>query len=141
MADATPRGQTPSIMNLFARPQSAGTLAAPPKTQPKHPTTFSEYLRDVGDVVHTGAVRAAPSDENSDFYTVSLTQEALRPGTVYADPYGHVLILVHRVAEVNSKPVVFLAVGAEPDGSVTRNRLWRRKLLFSQDPALSSPGV
>jgi hypothetical protein len=140
IADATPPGQTPAILNLFARPQSAEPPAAPPKMQPKHPTTFSEYLRDVGDVVHTGAVRAAVSDENTDFYTVSLTQEALRPGTVYADPYGHVLMLVHRVPEVNGKPGVFLAVDAEPDGSITRKRFWRGNFLFAQDPVLGSPG-
>ena len=31
--------------------------ASPPPPKPKRPTNFSEYLRDVGDVVHTGAVR------------------------------------------------------------------------------------
>jgi hypothetical protein len=144
VADATPPGQTPAILNLFGRPQSGETpappLAVPPKAQPKRPTTFSEYLRDVGDVVHTGAVRVAASDENTDFYTVSLTQEALRPGTVYADPYGHVLMLVHRVPEMNGKPGVFLAVDAEPDGSITRKRFWRGNFLFVHDPALGSPG-
>jgi hypothetical protein len=143
IAEATPLGQTPAILRLFAQPQSAETpapLAAPPKAQPKRPTTFSEYLRDVGDVVHTGAVRVAASDENTDFYTVSLTQEALRPGTVYADPYGHVLMLVHRVPELNGKPGVFLAVDAEPDGSITRKRFWRGNFLFVHDPALGSPG-
>jgi hypothetical protein len=143
IAEATPSGQTPGILRLFAQPQSAETPAppaAPPKAQPKRPTTFSEYLRDVGDVVHTGAVRVAASDENTDFYTVSLTQEALRPGTVYADPYGHVLMLVHRVPEMNGKPGVFLAVDAEPDGSITRKRFWRGNFLFVHDPALGSPG-
>jgi hypothetical protein len=143
IAEATPLGQTSAILRLFAQPQSAETPAlpaAPPKAQPKRPTTFSEYLRDVGDVVHTGAVRVAASDENTDFYTVSLTQEALRPGTVYADPYGHVLMLVHRVPEMNGKPGVFLAVDAEPDGSITRKRFWRGNFLFVHDPALGSPG-
>jgi hypothetical protein len=144
IADATPPAQTPTILHLFARPQSAETPApppvAPPKAQPKRPTTFGEYLRDVGDVVHTGAVRVAASDENTDFYTVPLTQEALRPGTVYADPYGHVLMLVHRVPEMNGKPGVFLAVDAEPDGSITRKRFWRGNFLFVHDPALGSPG-
>jgi hypothetical protein len=143
IAEAAALGQTPSILKLFAQPQSAGTSAppaAPPKAQPKRPTTFSEYLRDVGDVVHTGAVRVTASDENTDFYTVSLTQEALRPGTVYADPYGHVLMLVHRVPEMNGKPGVFLAVDAEPDGSITRKRFWRGNFLFVHDPALGSPG-
>ena len=140
IADATPPGQTPAILQPFARPQSAETPAAPPKARPKRPTTFSEYLRDVGDVVHTGAARVTASDDNTDFYTVPLTQEALRPGTVYADPYGHVLMLVHRVPEMNGKPGVFLAVDAEPDGSITRKRFWRGNFLFVQDPALGSPG-
>jgi hypothetical protein len=143
IAESAPLGQTPAILQLFARPQSetpALMPAAPPKAQPKRPTTFSEYLRDVGDVVHTGAVRVAAGDENTDFYSVSLTQEALRPGTVYADPYGHVLMLVHRVPEMNGKPGVFLAVDAEPDGSITRKRFWRGNFLFVHDPALGSPG-
>src|SRR5215469_7770070 len=145
---ATRPAQTPTILNLFARPrpppQSAEmqtpALPAPPKPIPRRPTTFSEYLRDVGDVVHTGAVRVAASDENTDFYSVPLTQEALRPGTVYADPYGHVLMLVHRVPEMDGKPGVFLAVDAEPDGSITRKRFWRGNFLFVHDPALGSPG-
>src|SRR5580698_3219318 len=134
---------TPSLLSLFTRtPPPAETPAAtpanPPPPKPKRPTNFSEYLRDVGDVVHTGAVRAG--DDNADFYTVSLTQEALRPGTVYADPYGHVLMLVHRVPEVNGTPGVFLAVDAEPDGSITRKRFWRGNFLFVHEPALGSPG-
>ena len=146
IAAATPPAQTPTIVNLFARPrpQSAEmqtpALPAQPKPMPRRPTTFSEYLRDVGDVVHTGAVRVAASDENTDFYSVPLTQEALRPGTVYADPYGHVLMLVHRVPEMDGKPGVFLAVDAEPDGSITRKRFWRGNFLFVHNPALGSPG-
>ena len=85
-------------------------------------------------------MRVAASDDNTDFYTVPLTQQALRPGTVYADPYGHVLMLVRRVPEANGKPGVFLAVDAEPDGSITRKRFWRGNFLFVHDPALGSPG-
>ena len=70
----------------------------------------------------------------------SLTKETLRPGTVYADPYGHVLMLVRRVPEVNGTPGVFLAVDAEPDGSITRKRFWRGNFLFVHEPALGTPG-
>jgi hypothetical protein len=144
-AAAVPSAPTPALLGLFNRSQSAETPALPPLApltppKPKRPTTFGEYLRDVGDVVHTGAVRVAGSDDNTDFYTVPLTQQALRPGTVYADPYGHVLMLVHRVPELNGKPGVFLAVDAEPDGSITRKRFWRGNFLFVHDPALGSPG-
>jgi hypothetical protein len=85
-------------------------------------------------------VRVAGNDDSTDFYTVALTQQALRPGTVYADPYGHVLMLVHRVPELDGKPGVFLAVDAEPDGSITRKRFWRGNFLFVHDPGLGSPG-
>ena len=143
-AAATPPAPTPTLLGLFSRQQSAETPAPPPATppapKPKRPTTFGEYLRDVGDVVHTGAVRVAGSDDNTDFYTISLTQQSLRPGTVYADPDGHVLMLVHRVPELNGTPGVFLAVDAEPDGSITRKRFWRGNFLFVHDPALGSPG-
>jgi hypothetical protein len=113
----------------FAKP-------APPK--PKPPTNFAEYVRDVGDVVQTGAVRAG--EDNADFYTVALTQQALRAGTVYGDPYGHVLMIVHRVPEADGMPGVYLAVDAEPDGSITRKRFWRGNFLFVHDPSLGSPG-
>jgi hypothetical protein len=144
LAAATPAAPTPALLGLFTRSQPAETPepppAASPAPKPKRPTTFGEYLRDVGDVVHTGAVRVAGSDDNTDFYTVSLTEQALRPGTVYADPYGHVLMLVHRVPESNGTPGVFFAVDAEPDGSITRKRFWRGNFLFVHDPALGSPG-
>jgi hypothetical protein len=102
--------------------------------------TFGEYLRAVGDVVHTGSVRVSANDDNTDFYMIPLTEDSLRPGTVFADPYGHVLMLVQRVPEVDGAPGVFLAVDAEPDGTVTRKRFWRGNFLFVHDPALGSPG-
>ena len=138
---APPEQDVAPAIVAAATPQLFGGPPAPAATpKRKTPTTFGEYLRDVGDVVHSGAVRVAASDESSDFYTVPLTQETLRPGTVYADPYGHVLMLVRRVPEVNGKPGVFLAVDAEPDGSITRKRFWRGNFLFVHDPALGGPG-
>jgi hypothetical protein len=139
----TPAATSP-LMQLFSQaqpeppPQQALPPAAPPPP-PKKPS-FGEYLRAVGDVVHTGSVRVSATDDNTDFYTVALTQATLRPGTVYADPYGHVLMLVQRVPEADGAPGVFLAVDAEPDGTVTRKRFWRGNFLFVHDPALGSPG-
>ncbi|MCL2716746.1 MAG: hypothetical protein FWD68_19850 [Alphaproteobacteria bacterium] len=134
--------------NVAPQPRFAflpGQQPPPPETPPaparrKAPTTFNEFLRDVGDVVHSGSARVPASEDSSDFYSVALTEEALRPGTVYADPYGHVLMLVHRVPPVDGKPGVFLAVDAEPDGSITRKRFWRGNFLFTHDPSLGTPG-
>jgi hypothetical protein len=144
--DSAPAQSSP-LSRLFAlgqaQPQPQQTAAevvppAPPK--PKRPGSFGEYLRAVGDVVHSGSARTSATDDNTDFYTVPLTQESLRPGTVYADPYGHVLMLVQRVAESGGEAGIFLAVDAEPDGSVTRKRFWRGNFLFAHEPTLGSPG-
>jgi hypothetical protein len=145
-APAAPQSdRKPGLLQIFggAQDEAAAAPAAPvakraAAPQPRRPTNFGEYLRDVGDVVHTGAVRAG--DDNADFYTVALTEDTLRPGTVYADPYGHVLMLVKRIPEADGKPGVFLAVDAEPDGSITRKRFWRGNFLFVHEPALGAPG-
>src|SRR6202795_5057317 len=49
-------------------------------------------------------------------------------------------MLVRRVPEANGNAGIFLAVDAEPDGSITRKRFWRGNFLFVHDPALGGPG-
>ena len=102
--------------------------------------SFGKYLPVVADAVQSGAVRVLATDDNTDFYTVPLTQETLRPGTVYADPYGHVLILVRRVPEQNGSAGIFFAVDGEPDGTVARKRFWRGTFLFAHEPTVNTPG-
>jgi hypothetical protein len=118
--------------------------AAKPKGPPPKPAglvpSFGWYLRVVADAVHSGAGRTATADDNNDFYPVPLSQDTLRPGTVYADPYGHLLVLVRRVPQTDDAAGVILAVDAQPDGTVARKRFWRGNFLFAQDPALGGPG-
>jgi hypothetical protein len=102
--------------------------------------SFGDYLRTLADGVHSGTGRTPANDDNTDYYPVSLKQETLRPGTVYADPYGHILMLVRRVPQSGGGAGVFLAVDGQPDGTVARKRFWRGNFLFAQDPALGSPG-
>ena len=59
---------------------------------------------------------------------------------MYADPYGHLLVLVRRVPQSDGAAGVFLAVDGQPDGTVARKRFWRGNFLFAQDPALGGPG-
>jgi hypothetical protein len=103
-------------------------------------STFGSYLRTVADGVHSGTARTPLNDNNTDLYPVRLSQDTLRPGTVYADPYGHTLVLVRRVPQSQGRAGVFLAVDAQPDGTVARKRFWRGNFLFVQDPRLGGPG-
>jgi hypothetical protein len=144
-ASATaPRASRPRLLQqIFAPSDPPASIPAAPSV-PRRPAglaaAFRAYLPAVADVVQTGAVRVSATDDRTDFYTVPLTQATLRPGTVYADPYGHVLMLVKRVPETNGAPGVFLAVDAEPDGTVTRKRFWRGNFLFVHNPALGTDG-
>jgi len=144
-ASAAP-APAPTLFQQIFVPPAAPAATPPAPAKPPAPkrlglaASFAKYLPAVADVVQTGAVRVSANDDKTDFYTVPLTQATLRPGTVYADPYGHVLMLVKRVAESAGAPGVFLAVDAEPDGTVTRKRFWHGNFLFVHDPALGSPG-
>jgi hypothetical protein len=101
---------------------------------------FGQYLRTLADGVHSGSGRTAAGDDNTDYYPILLKEETLRPGTVYADPYGHMLTLVRRIPQSAGAAGVFLAVDGQPDGTVARRRFWRGNFLFAKDPALGSPG-
>jgi hypothetical protein len=94
-------------------------------------TGFAQFSRKLFDVVHSGSARTAINDNSSDFYPLALTREALWPGTVYADPYGHTLILVKWVKPQDGKPGLLLAADAQPDNSVTRKRFWEGNFLFA----------
>ncbi len=103
---------------------------------------FNTFLRMVMNGVHSGTARTALKDENSDYYPVPLTAEALRPGVVYADPYGHTLILVRRVAQTGDSPGVLLSVDAQPDGTVGIKRFWKGNFLFNtnEKEVIGEPG-
>jgi hypothetical protein len=142
---ANPQGRY--FGNVFGQaappPPSAPAPVAPSPPPPRRlglAAGFGEYARIVGGGVHSGSGRTALADNNTDYYPVPLTEDTLRPGTVYADPYGHILVLVRRVAQTADAAGVILAVDGQPDGTVARKRFWRGNFLFAQDPALGGPG-
>ncbi len=101
---------------------------------------FNAFLRKVADGVHSGTARTALDDENSDYYPVPLERWALRPGTVFADPYGHTLILVSLLQQTSNKPGLLLAVDAQPDGTVGIKRFWKGNFLFNTSGVIGEPG-
>ena len=135
------------LANIWGAPAanapSEPAASAPSAPAPKQlglAAAFGAYARAIGGGVHSGSGRTALSDNNTDYYPVALKQETLRPGAVYADPYGHILVLVKRVSQSDGAAGVFLAVDGQPDGTVARKRFWRGNFLFAQDPALGGPG-
>jgi hypothetical protein len=99
------------------------------------------FRRTIGWGVHTGNGRTAFGDSASDLYPVALDRRGLRPGIVYADPYGHILVLAELVAPRGSQPGILFAIDGQPDGSITRKRFWEGNFLWNQsDPSLGGSG-
>jgi len=124
-------------------PEAVASISQSPDAAPKRlglAASFGAYLRPLADGVHSGSARTYLNDNNTDYYPVPLTQETLRPGVVYADPYGHVLMLVKRIPQTKEAAGLLLAVDGQPDGTVSRKRFWRGNFLFAQDPANGGPG-
>lgn len=101
---------------------------------------FNSFLRSVMDGVHSGTARTALDNENSDYYPVSLDRDGLRPGTVYADPYGHTLILVSWIPQTKDHPGRLLSVDAQPDKTIAIKRYWKGNFLFNTSEVVGEPG-
>jgi len=101
--------------------------------------TFNAVSHSVMDAVQSGNGRTALASQETDFYPVPLKREALWPGTIYADPYGHVLILSKWVAQTPNSPGLIFAVDAQPDNSIGRKRFWEGAFLFA-NIASAGPG-
>jgi hypothetical protein len=101
---------------------------------------FNSFVRRIMDGVHSGTARTALDNENSDYYPVSLERASLRPGAVFADPYGHTLILVSWVPQSKNKPGVLLAVDAQPDNTIAIKRFWKGNFLFNTSEVVGEPG-
>jgi hypothetical protein len=102
-------------------------------------SAFRQVSRRLMDRATSGGGRTSLSDDATDFYPVALRREALWPGTVYADPYGHTLMIVKWIPQTREQSGLLLAVDAQPDNSVARKRFWEGNFLFTQSPA-AGPG-
>lgn len=109
-------------------------LDAPPETATLPPgAAFSRFLRTRVSFVQSGSGRTAPEDDESDLYPVKLSRAVLRPGTVYVDPYGHLLVVARWVSQEGERSGLMYAVDGHPDLSVGRKRFWRGAFMFNAD--------
>jgi len=141
---ALPYGFRDCDRGTESRPPRCGgvfTNESPVEGAPKDSLgAMKKFLRLLANKVHSGSARTALGDEDTDHYPVALTREALRPGTVFADPYGHVLMLVKWIDQGTDTGGMLLAVDGQPDGSVGRKRFWEGNFLYANDVAGAGPG-
>ncbi|MBN2343287.1 MAG: C40 family peptidase [Deltaproteobacteria bacterium] len=84
----------------------------------------------IGWNAHSASGRTHPKFNDTDYYPVPLSREALIPGTIFADPYGHIMILTKWYPQPAGGYGVLMAVDAQPDGTIGRRRFWRGTFLF-----------
>lgn len=101
---------------------------------------FNSFMRRVMDGVHSGTARTAFDNNSSDYYPVALDRASLRPGTVFADPYGHTLTLIRWKPQTSKEPGLLLSVDAQPDGTVGIKRFWKGNFLFTTSEVVGEPG-
>jgi hypothetical protein len=103
-------------------------------------TAYARFARKVAATVHSSSLRSLPEDERSDFYPVSLDRRALRPGTIYTDPYGHTMMVGRWFPQTAGRAGVLMAIDAQPDGVIGRRVFWRGSFMFPADDAIAGAG-
>ncbi|HEY6881065.1 MAG TPA: hypothetical protein VI299_23730, partial [Polyangiales bacterium] len=94
---------------------------------------FQQYWRKLRDGVHSASGRTLPTDPVGDLYPVELDRRALMPGTVYTDPYGHMIVVGKWLPQGLAGEGMLMGADAQPDATVGRRRFWRGNFLFTPD--------
>lgn len=76
--------------------------------------SMQKMMSAISSDVHSGHFRMAGEVENGDTYPVDVTQSTVKPGTIFYDPNGHVLL----VYKVDPSGTIHLMDG-HPDNSLT----------------------
>lgn len=133
------RGKAPRCGKLH--PVVGAPEHEPDRSKPAELGVVQRYFRrTLAWGVHSGNGRTAFADDDTDFYPVALQRRALRPGAIYADPYGHIFVLVEMMSPNGTQPGVLYAIDGQPDGSITRKRFWEGNFLWNPDPTLGGSG-
>ncbi|RPJ01185.1 MAG: hypothetical protein EHM31_06420 [Candidatus Aminicenantes bacterium] len=132
---------------------SWGTIEAPPRAgrfitggtertsgQGRPVEAMRRFLNLIKNTVHAGNGRTALRAEGTDYYPRPLSRSALKPGTVFADPYGHTYTLVRWVGQTRKKPGLLLGADAQPDGTIGVKRFWKGNFLFTTGEVIGEPG-
>ncbi len=101
---------------------------------------FRRFLRRMKSAVHASSARTQLASDVTDLYPVPLTRDAMRPGTVVPDPYGHTFMLVRWIPQAGDEPGILLSVDAQPDHTIEIKRFWRGNFLFNTEGVIGGPG-
>ncbi|MEM9691282.1 MAG: NlpC/P60 family protein [Myxococcota bacterium] len=102
---------------------------------------FHQFARRrIADTVHSGSGRTGPDDERTDYYPVGLDRRSIHPGTIFADPYGHLFIVAKWLPQPLGGFGQLIGADAQPDGTIGRRRFWPGSFLFDPDTTRAGAG-
>lgn len=128
-----------------------GSKSKPPRCSNRQDSTQAREDRKLGDdfqwfarkgiasYIHSASARTLPEDQETDLYPIALTRQAMRPGIVFADPYGHLLLIAGWTPQKKGGYGVLIGADGQPDGTISRRRFWQGSFLF--DPARTLVGA
>lgn len=126
---------------LGKSPQTGQWMTNESSSSKKNPVlAFNSFIRMIMNGVHSGTARTAFGNNNSDYYPVALDRNALRPGAVFADPYGHTFVIVNWKNQHKDEPGVLFSVDAQPDKTIAIKRFWKGNFLFTTSEVVGEPG-
>lgn len=111
-----------------------------PVQGPSDVQAFRQLVRVLKQNVHSSTQRTVPRTDSSDVYPVPLTRQALRPGTVFADPYGHIIVVAAWLPQTLDSYGMLIGADAQPDGTIGRRRFWRGSFLFTPETTEAGAG-
>jgi len=125
-------------------PPAAGRFIAGETSRPSGPGNTVPAMRRlfarIKNTVHAGNGRTALRADGTDYYPLALSRRALKPGAVFADPYGHTYTIVRWVGQSRKKPGLLLGADAQPDGTIGVKRFWKGNFLFTTSDVVGEPG-
>ncbi|MBI5501462.1 MAG: hypothetical protein HY907_14550 [Deltaproteobacteria bacterium] len=93
---------------------------------------FDRFLADaLARWVHSGTARTLPEDEFSDFVPLELSRAALRPGAIFVDPRGHLMVLTRWLPGTEDRIGTLYAIDGHPDQSITYKRFAPSTFFYS----------
>jgi hypothetical protein len=79
--------------------------------------SLPQLLDAISENVHSGFYRMGPEVEDNDHYPIAINRDAVKPGTVFYDPNGHLLV-VYAVEDDGTVRMI----DSHPDNSLTVQR-------------------
>ena len=80
---------------------------------------------------HAGIYRTLPDDSESAVYPIALTRESIRPGTIFVDAGGHIILVTQSEPQGEKTVGALYGIDGHPDFTVTHKAFSKGTFVFN----------